>query len=280
MKNIYVFNSQGEKELFSFKKVYQSARRVGAPDVLAEEIARKIEKEAFSGMKTSEIFKKVEKLLSLRAPRPALKFSLKKAIARLGPTGFIFERYIGGIFSRMGFEIKYNQNIPAFCCHHYEIDLLAQKGKSIYIIECKYRSSVGGKVHCDVALANYARFLDIKKGKFLNGFKNSKLKSLIVTNAKFTDKAIDYSECVGVGLLGWRYPRNKGLEYLIEDRYLYPITILPSLNKSLAGIFVQKNIILASDVLKIDIKKFAKKTKISSHQLERLKDEADILLKQ
>lgn len=277
MKNIYVFNSQGEKELFSFNKVYQSAKRVGASDVLAGEIARKIEKEVSSGMKTSEIFKKVEQLLFRSAPRPALKFSLKKAIAKLGPTGFIFEKYIGEIFSRLGFEIKYNQNVPAFCCHHYEIDLLARKGKFIYVIECKYRSSAGGKVHCDVALANYARFLDIKKGKFLKGFK---FKSLIVTNNKFTDKAVDYSECVGVELLGWRHPRDKGLERLIEDHHFYPITILPSLNKSLADIFVRKNIILASDIFKIDVKKLARKVKISVHQLERLKEEAGLLLRQ
>jgi len=280
MKKIYVFNSQGEKEPFSFKKVYQSAKRVGASDFLAKEIAQTIEKEVFSGVKTSEIFKKVEGLLSQKAPCPALKFSLKKAIARLGPTGFIFERYIGEIFSRLGFQVKYNQNVPAFCCHHYEIDLLAQKDNLVYIIECKYRTSVSGKVHCDVALANYARFLDIKKGEFLNGFKSQKLKSLIVTNTKFTDKAIDYSECVGVELLGWRHPRNKGLEYLIESHHFYPITILPSLNKSLAGIFVQKNIILISDILNIDVKKIARKTRISFHQLERLKKEANFLLKQ
>lgn len=279
MKNIYVFNSQGEKEPFSFNKVYQSAKRVGASDVLAEEIARKIEKEIFSGIKTSEIFKKVERLLSRKAPQPALKFSLKKAIAKLGPTGFIFERYIGEIFSRLGFEIKYNQNVSAFCCHHYEIDLVAKKDKFIYIIECKYRGSIAGKVHCDVALANYARFLDIKKGEFLNGFKGMKLKSLIITNARFTDKAVDYSECVGVELLGWKHPRNKGLESLIEDYHFYPITILPSLSRSLADIFVKKNIILTCDILRIDIKKFARKAKISSHQFERLKKEANVLFK-
>lgn len=278
MKNIYVLNSQGEKELFSFKKVYQSARRVGASNVLAREIAQTIEKEVFSGIKTSEIFKKVEKLLSRKAPRPALKFSLKKAIARFGPSGFLFEKYIGEIFSRMGFEVKHNQDVPAFCCHHYEIDLLAQKENLIYVIECKYRSSVIGRVHSDIALANYARFLDIKKGEFLNGIRNLKLKSLIVTNAKFTDKAIDYSRCVGVELLGWRYPMNKGLEYLIENQQFYPITILPSLNKSLADIFVQKNIILTQDLLKIDIRKFAKKTRVSFHQLEHLTNEARILL--
>lgn len=207
-----------------------------------------------------------------------MRFSLKKAIAKLGPGGFLFEKYIGEIFSRMGFKVKNNQEIPAFCCHYYEIDLLAQKNNSMYVIECKYRSSADGRVHSDIALANYARFLDIKNGGFLNGRKSLKLKSLIVTNSKFTDKTIDYSKCVGVELLGWRYPKDKGLEYLIESRQFYPITILPSLNKGLTDILIQRDIILIQDILKIDAKKFAKKTKTSFHQLEYLINEAKILL--
>ena len=63
MNSIYIINSIGEREPFSFQKVYRSARRAGASGVLAKEIAKPIEREAFSGIKTSEIFERVRQLL-------------------------------------------------------------------------------------------------------------------------------------------------------------------------------------------------------------------------
>ena len=282
MKNyLYVINSKGEKEIFSSKKVYRSARRVGASQFFAKKIAKIIEKEAFPGIKTSEIFRKVKRLLAKETPRFALKFSLKTAMRRLGPTGFLFEKYIGEIFSKRGFKVKLNQNIPGLCCR-YEIDFLARKNNLLYIGECKYRNLPGGLVHSDTALANYARFLDIKKGTFFDkkANKNLKIKSLLVTNAKLTNKAVKYSKCVGVELLGWNYPKNKGLERLIDTQRLYPITIFPSLKHYFADIFVEKRIILAQDLLKIDVKRFARETKIPVKYLEALAKEAKILLGQ
>ena len=59
MKNsFYVINSRGEKESFSFKKILRSARRVGASRNLAQRIADTVKREAYPGLRTSEIFKK------------------------------------------------------------------------------------------------------------------------------------------------------------------------------------------------------------------------------
>ena len=279
MTSFYVINFNGEKEPFSVQKVYRSARRVGASKDLAERIARTIKKDAYSGIKTSEIFNKVKKLLNQQIPRAALKFNLKKGMEKLGPTGFPFEKYIGEIFSKNGFEVKLNRHIRGFCCK-YEIDFLAKKGSLLYVGECKYRNLPGGKVHTRTALANYARFLDIKKGHFVDkkNHKNLKIKSLLVTNTKFTTRVIKYSKCVGVELLGWNYPRNRGLEYLIDSQKLYPITILPSFKKYLAKIFASKKMMLVEDLLEIDGKKFAKKQKVTMKDLENLIREAKILL--
>ena len=60
MNNIYVLDSEGKKKPFSFQKIYRSARRAGVPGALAEKIAQTIKKEAFPGIKTSEIFEKVK----------------------------------------------------------------------------------------------------------------------------------------------------------------------------------------------------------------------------
>ena len=109
MSSLYIINLKGEREPFSLGKVRGSARRAGASSKLAKEVADIIKDEAFPGIETAEIYKRVKQLLSRKDPKPALKFSLKKAMRELGPTGFPFERYIGEIFSREGFEVKLNQ---------------------------------------------------------------------------------------------------------------------------------------------------------------------------
>lgn len=275
--SIYVVNARGERKPFSFRKVCRSARRVGASSSTAREIAETIEKEVYTGIKTIDIFKKVKRLLAKAAPgSPALRFNLKQGMRKLGPTGFPFEKYIGKIFSSQGFKVKLNQHISGSCVK-YEIDFLAQKKDILYVGECKYRNLAGGRVHSKTALANYARFLDIEKGRFFDK-KRLKIKSILVTNTKFTKRAVKYSQCVGVELWGWNFPKNKGLEYLIDRQKLYPITILPSFKKSLADVFIKKRIMLVQDILKINIKNFAKETKIPQKFLEAIAKEARTLL--
>jgi hypothetical protein len=275
MKNeIYVINLRGEREPFSFEKTYRSARNVGASKEIAIAIAKEIEKEVFDGISTSQIFDRIFELLLKKSPKSAIKFNLRKAILKLGPTGFPFEKFIGKIFEAEGFEVKTNQIIPGFCTD-YEIDFLAKKENLILIGECKFHHVPGGRIDLQVALANYARFLDIEKGRFLDS--NMNYKSILVTNTKFTEKAIKYSNCVGVELLGWKYPKEKSLERLIEKNQLYPITILPSIDSQLAKILISERIVLVKDILEKDLEKLAKERKIL--QKERILKEAEILLK-
>jgi len=275
--SVYVINALGEREPFSRQKVYQSAKRAGASQELAKKIALTIEKEIYPGIKTYEIFKKIRKLLKKEAPRPALRFSLKEGMRKLGPTGFPFEKYVGEIFSKKGFKVRFNQYIPGLCAGPYEIDFLAQKDSLVYLGECKYRRLAGERIHLDIALANYARFMDIKKGSYFKD-RNLQIKSILATNTKFTSQVIRFSRCVGVELLGWRYPKKQGLEYLIEKERLYPITILPSLSRFLTSIFVERKMMLAKDLLRINPKRFVKETNIPENRLLSLIKEAGVLL--
>jgi len=279
MKNLYVINARGEKEPFSIAKIRRSAIRIGASKELARDITRVIEKRVYPGIKTSNIAKEVRRLLSLEAPKFALKFRLKEGMRKLGPTGFPFERYIGEILVKDGFEVKLNQRIRGACCL-YEIDFVAIKKKFLYIGECKYRNFAGEKIDSNVALEHYARFLDIKNGPYLKQKrnKNLKLKPVIITNVKFTGRTIKYSECVGIDLLGWRYPEKNSLEILIDEQKLYPITILPSLKSFLIDFFVAKGMMLVKDVLEINPKKFAKESKMPLKYLTPLVKEAKLLL--
>mgnify|MGYP001404370344 CR=1 FL=1 len=280
MKKIYVLNVNGDKEPFSFRKVYKSAKKSGVSNKTAQKIASIIEREAFPGMKTIDIFKRVRELISKDSSQSSvLKFSLKEAMRKLGPTGFLFEQYVGKIFEKQGFRVKLNQTIPGFCCN-YEIDFWAEKKNLIYVGECKYRNLSEGKVHLDIALSAFARFLDIQNGGFFNknGFRSFNIKNLIVTNTKFTEKTIRYAKCVGIELLGWQYPKKAGLERIIDGKKLYPITILPSLKKDWLDVLVEKRKLLVQDVFEKDFKKVIQKNKKTSNNFEQLIKEAEILL--
>ena len=273
--SFYIINSRAEKEPFSWQKVYQSAKRVGASKEIARKTADIVAKELSPNQKTSEIFEKVKKILEQESPQAALRFSLKKAMRKLGPTGFPFEKYVGEIFEQQGFNVKVGQIVKGRCCRH-EIDFLAEDKENLFLGECKYRNLPGKRIDLPVALQNYARFLDIENGNFMK--KGKELKTILVTNTKFTSQAIKYSTCVGSKLLGWRYPKKQGLEYFIETQKLYPITILPSLTRFLSSIFVEKKMMLVRDILKLDIEKFAKQNRLQLKHLEPLIRETKILL--
>ena len=278
---IFVINSENKKEPFSYKKVYQSIKRAGASDDLAKEVASIIKKEAYPGIKTSEIYERVKELLQKKSFKVALRYDLKESIRKLGPTGFLFEKYVGEILKKLGYKVKINQNLPGKCINKYEIDFIAQKRNLIFIGECKYRNLFGDRVHSQDTLSNYARFLDILNGFYFKSlkYKDFKIKTMIITNTKFTNQSFNYLKCMKINAIGWRTPSNKGLEHLIEKYKLYPITILPSLEGEIKDIFVSQKIMLVQDVLKINSEKFIKKFNVSRKSFYKLIEEAETLLK-
>ena len=94
-----------------------------------------------------------------------------------------------------------------------------------------------------------AKWDDMKKGN-QKGLNDQPFDGvLIVYNTKLTEHARKYANCVGLCHLGWNEPFGIGFEKLIEEKNLYPITILKSLteeernNLSDAGILTLRELI-------------------------------------
>jgi len=66
------------------------------------------------------------------------------------------------------------------------------------------------------------------------------------------NQVVKYCQCKQTQLLGWRCPQDKGLEYLLESQQLYPITILPSVTKTILEICSNHNLILVKQLLGIN----------------------------
>ncbi len=212
---IQVTKASGELEPLSLDKVRGSLSRAGAQDTTIDKILLELKPKLYDKIPTREIYSQVFKLLSSYQPKEAQRYQLKPALMQLGPSGHPFETFIGELFKAMGYQTQTRQVIPGKCVSH-EIDVVAQKGKETFLIECKFHNRSGAR--CDIKTALYvqARFEDIAQ-KYPGVYRQIWL----VTNTKLTTQAIEYGRCQNMGLLAWRYPESDGIEQLIHKFNLY-----------------------------------------------------------
>ena len=246
---ITVRKSSGELEQFSFHKLRKSLQRSGALDNEIESIIETIQNEVYNEITSKEIYKKAYSLLKKINKVYASKYSLKRAIFDLGPTGYPFERLVSALLKQKGYKTQVSVILNGECVTH-EIDVLAEKDGNVYAIECKFHTSDNVVSNVKIPLYINSRFLDIQK-QWNDSNKKTHLKQgWLVTNTRFTSDAIDYAKCVGLTLLSWNYPKDNGISKNIDTYRLYPITTLTSLTKREKKLLIEKDIILTQELLK------------------------------
>jgi hypothetical protein len=129
-----------------------------------------------------------------------------------------------------------------------------------------------------VALYIYSRFSDIRKAYELLPEKNLLLQQgWLVTNTRCTTDARKFAECVGLKIVSWKYPEKESLEKMIENKRLYPVTILSSIRKNSIEILFSNDILLAKDIADMDEQTFKKRSGLDGNIARILKREADEL---
>jgi hypothetical protein len=266
---MFVINAIGEQEEFSRDKIISSLMRAGIKEEASLKIANEIETKAYPDISTYEIYKLIKK--RIKKEKSGFRFDLKASMKQLGPDGFIFEKFIKEIFEFLGFEVIINQYLKGRCIT-YEMDIIAEDKKKKYIGECKFRNKTGDRVDLNIPMKMFAVMDDVLntdiKGK-------NKLKPIIITNEKFTTHAIKYAKCKKIKLLGWNFPVDAGLERIIEDYKLYPITILPSFKDNHLHFFAENGILLVKDIK--DNKKIISDT-LGNRQFSQLLKESLLIL--
>jgi len=264
-----VIKTDGSKEQFSPSKLCLSLRKAGAPRDVADSICKTIEKKVTPNDSTTKIFRNALKYLVREDLDVAARYSLRRGLEALGPSGFIFEHYFETILQAYGFKTKRNQIIKGKCVSH-EADVIASIGSKRFIVEAKYRNQPGIKTHVDVVMYAQARLDDIVAGEPEHAQKKYEYAMWVVTNTKFTETSIKYARCQGIRLTGWNYPRGASLEDVIAQKKLYPVTVLPSLPKELLPVLATKNIILAQDLLTYEKKDMVKEFNITPELAEQI----------
>jgi len=239
-EKIKIIKADGREDFFSEKKFENSLKRAGASIQEINEVKEKIKKELRNGISTEEIYRKAFSFLKKKNKPVAGRYSLKTALMELGPTGYPFEQIIGRILKKQGYQVSYPEKVKGSCVSH-EIDVVAEKGKEKIMVEAKFHNQYGFRTDLKTALYVKARFDDIKKSGFNRCW--------LPTNTKFSKDAIKYANCARIELLGWNWPKGRGIEVLIEETKLHPITAITSLSSGEKRELLNKNVVVCQDLI-------------------------------
>jgi hypothetical protein len=235
---VNVIKANGEIEQFSDEKVRGSILRAGIKEELAEEVLNHVKEKLHDNIHTSEIYTYITEYLGTTSGKA--RYSLKKAIMELGPTGYPFENYISEILKAEGYVTEVGSILSGKCVRH-EIDILAEKDGKKIMVEAKFHNDVGIKTDLHVSLYTKARFDDVRDEYGLD-------EAWLITNTKISMDAISFAECVGMKVLSWSYPESQALRDLVEKWKLYPITALSSLSQTHKQVLMNNRIVLCRNI--------------------------------
>ena len=238
---ISVQKADGTTEPFDEKKVLASLRRAGVPKNLEESALAYVESKLYDGIQTGELFQHISEFLGKSDhPYTKSKYSLKRAIMMLGPTGYPFEDFIAKVLEVHGYQTSVRQILSGKCVTH-EIDIVAKKDGVTAMIEAKFHNNPGNRSDVHVALYTKARFDDVK-------IKNAMQEGWLVTNTKATTDAIAYAKCEALKIISWSYPEGESLRDLVEKYTMHPVTVLTTLSTNQKAQLLGHHIVLCKDI--------------------------------
>lgn len=243
-----VVKNDGNVEKFNVRKLKQSLQRSGATEEEMEAIVAKIEGVLYDGIRTQEIYRHAFELLRQSEATVAARYSLRRALFNLGPTGFPFEDFLARLFQAEGYQTRTRVTLQGKCAEH-ELDVAAYRTDHSFVAEAKFHAHPGIKSDLLVALYSFARLYDLQGVKICNEDYCGIKELWIVTNTKFTSAAIKYAACNGVRTLSWDQPKQGNLHDRIQKAGLYPVTVLQSLSQSQKVALIERGAIVCGDII-------------------------------
>ncbi|NIS94793.1 MAG: restriction endonuclease [Nitrosopumilaceae archaeon] len=260
----YIIKADGRRVPFDPNKVIGTCIRAGASRKEAKKIAKNTLDLIENDFTTREVYKIVLNNISKIDGGRVIqhRYKLKESIMRMGPAGFPFESFISQILSNYGYNIEGVRKKIHGKCGRHEIDVVAKQKNKRYMVECKYHHRRGIHTSLKASLYTHARFLDLQKDFD---------EEILSCNTKLSKDALEYATCIGQNLLCWKHPNGKSLENMIDEKGLYPITLL-NLSKIELKSFSDIHFMIAKDLLVTDLKQLSKKTRIPLSRLQRLQN--------
>lgn len=243
--SVLITKADGEQEPFDPSKLDASLTRSGASETLRKRIISHVSGELREGMTTEEIYRRAFEILRREESVPvAARYSVKRALFDLGPSGFPFEQFLAEVLRAHGWSARTGVALTGRCAPH-EVDVLAEKGGKRVGIEAKFHNDRGGKTDIKDALYVHARYEDLAKAPDPASHVDE---GWLITNTTFTRNAIRYAHCSNLTLIGWDYPHTNNLAMMIEAGGVHPLTCLTTLSESEKRRLLDNKIVLCKHV--------------------------------
>ena len=272
---IKVTKASGKVEDLNSNKLRDSLIRSGADREQADAIIETIIDDSPPYTNTKKIYGLARKYLRQINHASGLRYSLKKALFRLGPSGYPFEKYIGEILKNYDYGVEIGSLVNGKCVKH-EIDVLAVNDNEVLAVECKYRNNGGSTIDVKTAMYVHSRFRDLES-VIKTVYPGKSFRGMLITNTRFTTDAIQYAECTGMDLKSWRYPETGGLQEMVEEKKLYPVTVLSGVRSRLIKTLFDNDIILLKDLAVMKTETMMKLLSLNAKKSQSFKRQADEL---
>lgn len=293
---LFVTKADGEREPLDIAKLERSLERAGAGAALAARIAKRVTDKVADGIHTDKLYRIAFRALRKQRRHVAARYSLKRAVMQLGPTGYPFEHLVAALLEMDGWHTQVGVTLQGAVPH--EIDVVADYAERAearrLLVECKHRSA--GDAKCDVKTALYvsARARDL-----LGDLHNNPNQFWLATNGRFTQDAIAFAKSVNLGLLGWDWPQRaqapdpntdageklpqpelhlpvRSLSERITDALAFPVTCLTTLKQRHKAQLLNERVVLCRE---LEAKpELLNKLRLSPAQLTELRRELFDLL--
>src|SRR3989344_3561589 len=243
--NVLITKADGEQEPFDPEKLVVSLTRAGAPPEARDRVVSRVLEELRPGMTTEEIYGHAYEMLRREEETPiAARYSVKRAVFALGPSGFPFEQFFAEVLRAHGWSARTGITLSGRCASH-EVDVLAEKDGKRIGIEAKFHNEPGGKTDIKDALYVKARYDDLRNAPEAASRVDE---GWLVTNTNFTQNAIRYAQCSNLTLMSWDYPHKNNILDMIEEGNVHPLTCLTSLAEGEKHRLLDNKIVLCKHV--------------------------------
>lgn len=276
MPAVFVTKFDGTIQPFQKEKIVNTCLRMGATKEDAEKVADIIERKVYDGITSKKILQMIFRYLKKYCPAVGHQICLREAISILRPKPD-FERFVHSLLEEHGYEVTPNQIIRGKCVEH-EIDGIARKKNETILVEIKHHYNHHTYTGLDVGRIARATFEDLEEG-FEQGLNSVEFTGImIVCNTKLTEHAKEYAKCRGIMHIGWKTPPDHGLDRMIEEKKLYPITLLKKLSKRDGTKLLDEGLITLKQLVDCKASELSRKTGIQKDRLQAIVGEAKEIL--
>lgn len=275
-RGINVTKFDGRLQPFDRAKVARTCMRMGANRALAEDVAGRVESEAYDGITTKRVMQLIFANLRRRMPEARHRIDLRTAISLLRPKPD-FELFAAQILRAYGYKVASNRIIRGKCVEH-EIDAVAENGRDVFYVEVKHHQNAHVYTGVDVFLQARATFEDLNDGYRAGTHRTAFTKAMLFTNAKMSEHALRYAECRGIRYVSWDEPRGRGLEDIIDSHKLYPVTLVRGMDAGAMAKLGDAGIVTLLQLAETPEEELLRETRMQRQKLRELRHAASELL--